>query len=142
MKEIRRSISTTQGDNKFPPELLGRIDAIVPFQPLSRETQRRIVKNKLRQMRREVMVKHGVRVEIAERVLQYLIDDHADTDSNAGGARAAIAKMTDEVTTAIAAFVNAHTHERVLRVDVRGTMRSEDKGLLKSDSYIEVAAAR
>ncbi|MCK9871432.1 AAA family ATPase [Nocardiopsis dassonvillei] len=142
MKEIRRSISTTQGDNKFPPELLGRIDAIVPFQPLSRETQRKIVKNKLRQMRREVMVKHGVRVEIAERVLQYLIDDHADTDSNAGGARAAIAKMTDEVTTAIAAFVNAYSHERVLRVDVRGTMRSEDKGLLKSESHIEVAAAR
>ncbi|MEU3016597.1 AAA family ATPase [Nocardiopsis sp. NPDC007018] len=142
MKEIRRSISTTQGDNKFPPELLGRIDAIVPFQPLSRETQRKIVKNKLRQMRREVMVKHGVRVEIAERVLQYLIDDHADTDSNAGGARAAIAKMTDEVTISLAAFINAHPNERVLRVDVRGTMRSENKALRKSDSYVEVTAAR
>ncbi|MET9711949.1 AAA family ATPase [Nocardiopsis alba] len=142
MKEIRRSISTTQGDNKFPPELLGRIDAIVPFQPLSRETQRKIVMNKLRGMRREVMVKHGVRVEIAERVLQYLIDDHGDTDSNAGGARAAIAKMTDEVTIPIASFINAHPYERVLRVDVRGTMRSENKGLLKSDSYVEVSAAR
>ena len=142
MKEIRRSIATTQGDNKFPPELLGRIDAIVPFQPLSRETQRKIVKNKLRQMRREIMVKHGVRVEIAERVLQYLIDDHADTDSNAGGARAAIAKMTDEVTIPLAAFINAYPTERVLRVDVRGTMRSENKGLRKSDSYVEVTAAR
>ena len=142
MKEIRRSISTTQGDNKFPPELLGRIDAIVPFQPLSRETQRKIVKNKLREMRREIMVKHGVRVEIAERVLQYLIDDHGDTDSNAGGARAAISKMTEEVTTSLAAFINAHPYERVLRVDVRGTMRSEDKGLRKSDSYVEVTAAR
>ncbi|WP_431872671.1 AAA family ATPase [Nocardiopsis eucommiae] len=142
MKEIRRSIATTQGDNKFPPELLGRIDAIVPFQPLSRETQRKIVKNRLRQMRREIMVKHGVRVEIAERVLQYLIDDHADTDSNAGGARAAIAKMTDEVTISLAAFINAHPHERVLRVDVRGMMRSENKGLRQSDSYVEVTAAR
>jgi hypothetical protein len=70
------------------------------------------------------------------------IDDHADTDSNAGGARAAIAKMTDEVTISLAAFINAHPHERVLRVDVRGMMRSENKGLRKSDSYVEVTAAR
>lgn len=142
MKEIRRSISTTQGDNKFPPELLGRINAIVPFQPLSRETQRSIVRNKLAAMRQEVMTKHNAKVAIHPRVLQYLVDDHVDTDSSAGGARAAIAKMDDEVTTEVAAFINAHPNERNLRVDVIGTMRSEDKNLLKSDSYIEVSAHR
>ncbi|MDQ9815553.1 hypothetical protein RFZ01_14305, partial [Acinetobacter pittii] len=36
---IRKSISGTTGDNRFPPELLGRIDCIVPFQPLSENTQ-------------------------------------------------------------------------------------------------------
>lgn len=142
MKEIKRSISTTQGDNKFPPELLGRINAIVPFQPLSRETQRNIVKNKLASMRQEVMTKHNVKVAIHPRVLKYLIDDNIDTDSSAGGARAAIAKMDDEVTTEVAAFLNAHPNERNLRVDVVGTMRNEDKNMRVSESYIEVAAYR
>lgn len=142
MKEIRRSISTTQGEGKFPPELLGRIDAIVPFQPLSRETQRKVVFNKLRQMVQEVMSKHGVRVKVSDRVVSYLVDDKVETDSNAGGARAAIAKMTSEVTTEVAAFINAHPGERVIRIDIIGTMRNEDKVLLKSDAYVEVSAAR
>ena len=142
MKEIRRSISTTQGDNKFPPELLGRINAIVPFQPLSRSTQRNIVRNKLSAMRREVSAKHGVTLTIDSRVLQYLVDDNVDTDASAGGARAAISKMDDEVTTEVAAFINAYPHEKNVRVDVIGTMRIEDKTMLTSDSYIEVSAYR
>lgn len=141
-KLIRRSISTTSGDNRFPPELLGRIDAIVPFQPLSLSTQERIVKNKLRQMVQEVLIKHNVRVTVDKKVLQYLIEDKADTDSNAGGARAAVAKMTDEVTTAVATFINEHPAERRIRIDVVGDLVSDDKHLLTSDAYIEVTAVR
>lgn len=141
-KLIRRSISSTTGDNRFPPELLGRIDAIVPFQPLSLPTQQKIVWKKLRQMVQEVFVKHNVRVDVDARVLQYLIEDKGDTDSDAGGARAAVAKLTDEVTTAVAAFLNEHTSERRIRIDVVGDLVSDDKNLLSSDAYVEVSAAR
>lgn len=142
MKQIRRSITTTQGENRFPPELLGRIDAIVPFQPLSLETQRLIVKNKLKQLAQEVLSKHNVRVGMDKRVLQYLIDDKADTESDAGGARAAISKLTDEVTTEVAAFINAHPGERTIRIDVVGQLVSDHKDKLKSDARIEVTAVR
>jgi ATP-dependent Clp protease ATP-binding subunit ClpC len=142
MKQIRRSITSTQGENRFPPELLGRIDAIVPFQPLSLETQRQIVKGKLKQMAREVLSKHSVRVSVDGRVLQYLIDDKADTESDAGGARAAIGKLTDEVTTEVAAFINAHPSERTIRIDVVGELVSDHKDMLKSDAHIEVTATR
>lgn len=141
-KLIRRSISETSADNRFPPELLGRIDAIVPFQPLSEETQRKIVRNKLRSMVQEVLIKHNVRVDIDARVLQYLIEDKGDTDSNAGGARAAVAKMTDEVTTGVARFINEHPSERRIRIDVVGDLVSDDKTLLTSDAHIEVSAVR
>lgn len=141
-KLIRRSISETSADNRFPPELLGRIDAIVPFQPLSEETLRKIVRNKLRSMVQEVLVKHNVRVDIDERVLQYLIEDKADTDSNAGGARTAVAKMTDEVTTGVAAFINEHPSERRIRIDVVGELVSDNKDMLTSDAHIEVSALR
>ncbi|WP_247040337.1 AAA family ATPase [Arthrobacter rhizosphaerae] len=141
-KLIRRSISETSADNRFPPELLGRIDAIVPFQPLSEDTLRKIVRNKLRSMVQEVLVKHNVRVDIDERVLQYLIEDKADTDSNAGGARTAVAKMTDEVTTGVAAFINEHPSERRIRIDVVGELVSDNKDMLTSDAHIEVSVLR
>lgn len=141
-KLIRRSISTTSGDNRFPPELLGRMDAVVPFQPLSLETQSRIVRNKLLQMTREVLVKHDVRVTVDPKVLRYLIEDKGDTDSDAGGARVAVAKMTAEVTTAVATFVNEHPSERRIRIDVVGDLVSDDKTLLSSDAHVEVSALR
>ncbi|MFE0133263.1 AAA family ATPase [Streptomyces sp. NPDC059037] len=141
-KLIRRSISSTTGDNRFPPELLGRIDAIVPFQPLSLPTQQKIVRRKLRQMVQEVFVKHNMRVDIDARVLQYLIEDKGDTDSDAGGARAAVAKLTDEVTTAVATFLNEHPSERRIRIEVVGDLVSDDKNLLSSDAYVEVSAVR
>ncbi|MFD7668098.1 AAA family ATPase [Streptomyces sp. NPDC059788] len=141
-KLIRRSISSTTGDNRFPPELLGRIDAIVPFQPLSLLTQQAIVRKKLRQMVQEVFVKHNVRIDVDARVLQYLIEDKGDTDSDAGGARAAVAKLTDEVTTAVATFINEYPSERRIRIDVVGDLVSDDKNLLSSDAYVEVSAVR
>lgn len=141
MKEIRRSITTTQGHNRFPPELLGRIDAIVPFQPLSRETQRTIVMSKLRSFVHEVHTKHAMRLFVDDRVIDYLVEDKADTDSNAGGARAAIGKLTDEVATGVAAFINANPTVRGIQVTIEGTLRSEDKDLLKSDAFVKVALA-
>ena len=139
LKEIKRSITTTQGDNRFPPELLGRIDAIVPFQPLSRETQRSIVLAKLTEFVQEVLTKHGTRVRVAPRVIDYLVEDKADTDSDAGGARAAITRLTDEVATAVAEFVNGHPGQREIQVNIDGTLISEDKNLLKSDARVTVS---
>lgn len=138
MKEIKRSIASTQGDNRFPPELLGRIDAIVPFQPLSLETQQKIVLSKLSALVQEVITKHGVKVNVSQRVVTYLSADRSDTDSNAGGARAAINVVNDEVATSIASFVNAHPNEREVQLDVEGILRSEDKQLLTSDAHIVV----
>lgn len=141
MKEIRRSLSETQGENKFPPELLGRIDAIVPFQPLSLETQRRIITRKLKNLRDEVMNKRGVQLTFDRRVLLYLVDDRVDTDSDGGGARAAVSTMNDEVVAAVSAFVNQYPEIKRVTVDVEGELRSENKNRLDSTAYISVAAS-
>jgi len=138
MAEFRRSISTTQGDNRFPPELLGRIDAIVPFQPLSRNTQRQIVNTKLLQFRDEVMRKHGTQVMISPKVIEYLVEDKTDTDSDAGGARAAIGRLTEDVATAVAAFLNRYPNQRAIQVDIEGDLKSDDKTRLVSDAVVKV----
>ena len=140
-KLIRESISSTTGANRFPPELLGRIDAIVPFQPLSEATQTRIITSKLYDLKREVMEKHGVHVDINRAVVDYIVKDNLDTNSDSGGARAAISKLESEVVTAVAAFVNTYKEVDHIIVSVDGDMAYKNKTMLESNAMIKVVPA-
>lgn len=136
-KIIETSIKSEDG-GKFPPELLGRIDAIVPFQPLSRATLSKIMKKKLAEMITDVKRKHGIHVTVDGRVLNFLVEDEARSDSDSGGARDMVRRMQRFVTTEIAAFINEHPHERNIAVSIEGTLRSEDVSILKSDARVVV----
>lgn len=136
-KIIETSIKSEDG-GKFPPELLGRIDAIVPFQPLSRATLRKIMTKKLAEMIKAVQRKHGIHVTVDGRVLEFLVEDEARSDSDSGGARDMVRRMQRFVTTEIAAFINEHPHERNIAVSIEGTLRSEDVSILKSDARVVV----
>ena len=136
-KIIETSIKSEDG-GKFPPELLGRIDAIVPFQPLSRATLSKIMTKKLAEMIKDVKRKHGIHVTVDGRVLNFLVEDEARSDSDSGGARDMVRRMQRFVTTEIAAFINEHPHERNIAVRIEGTLRSEDVSILKSDARVVV----
>ena len=136
-KIIETSIKSEDG-GKFPPELLGRIDAIVPFQPLSRATLSKIMTKKLAEMITDVKRKHGIHVTVDGRVLEFLVEDEARSDSDSGGARDMVRRMQRFVTTEIAAFINKHPHERNIVVSIEGTLRSEDVSILKSDARVVV----
>ena len=136
-KIIETSIKSEDG-GKFPPELLGRIDAIVPFQPLSRATLRKIMTKKLAEMIKDVKRKHGIHVTVDGSVLNFLVEDEARSDSDSGGARDMVRRMQRFVTTEIAAFINEHPHERNIAIRIEGTLRSEDVSILKSDARVVV----
>lgn len=137
-KLIRNSISKTTGSNRFPPELLGRIDAIIPFQPLSEETMKKIVIMKLKKLIDEVRYKHGIDLNIHSKVVRHLVEDNLDTDSDSGGARAVISKLESEVTTAVARYINAYPEASNLVVTVEGDLAADDKHKLVSDAYVKV----
>lgn len=137
-KLIRNSISSTTGDNRFPPELLGRIDAIIPFQPLSEETMKKIVIMKLKKLTEEVRLKHGVDLSISSKVVRYLVEDNLDTDSDSGGARNVMGKLESEVTTAVARYINAYPNALNLVVTVEGNLAADNKNQLLSEAYIKV----
>lgn len=137
-KLIRESIVSTAGDNKFPPELLGRIDMLVPFQPLSRDTQARIIFKKLTDIRDELRTKHGVDVSFTREVLDFIVNDNLDTDSDSGGARAAVSRLETEVIAPLAAFVNSNVDAARVIVYVKGTMASKDKKMLESNARIAI----
>lgn len=137
-KVIRESIMSTTGDNKFPPELLGRIDVIVPFQPLSEETMKKIAVMNLKKMMASVKRRHNVDVAMDKRVVRYLVEDNLDTDADSGGARVVISKMESEVTIPIAKYINEHPRVRALNVRVDGTLVRDDPSLRVSDARVVV----
>lgn len=135
---IRRSLSSTTGSNQFPPELLGRIDAIIPFQPLSRETQKAIVRMTLQKLKQEIMEKHGATLKVSTKVINYLVEDNLSTDSDSGGARRVMSKLESELTTSIARYLNQHPGISVVTADVEGDMAYENKDQLESRAFIVV----
>lgn len=139
-KLIRRSLSETSGDNRFPPELIGRIDAMVPFQPLSRDTMSNIVKMKLRKLKEQVRARHGVHLVIDKDVIRYLVEDNLSTDSDSGGARIVMSKLETEVTTNVARYINEHPFASRIAVKVDGDMAIDNKRQLESRASIKVLA--
>lgn len=136
-KVIEESIKSADG-GKFPPELLGRIDAIVPFQPLSRPTLRKIMMKKLSALKADVKRKHGIDLTIDKRVVDFLVEDESRSDSDAGGARDMVRRMQRYLSTEVAAFINEHPEERVIAAKIDGALRSEDVTILKSDARVVV----
>lgn len=139
MPLIRRSISSTTGSNKFPPELLGRFDAIVPFQPLSDKTKEKIAESKLRKLSRDVYRKHGAKLTYKKDIINYLVKDAMDPGSDSGGARMVVSKIREEVMTPVAAFLNANPKVRDIAVTVVGDMAHENKHMLESNAHIKVS---
>lgn len=137
-KLIRRSLMSTVGTDKFPPELLGRIDTIVPFQPLSEATMKRIVINKINDLKAEVKRKHNIRLDVHQKIIDYLIVEHGDTDSDAGGARSVISRLESDVTTEVARYINSHPRASRIVVRVEGDLAAENKYQLESEAYIAV----
>lgn len=135
---IRRSITSATGSNKFPPELLGRIDCIVPFQPLSEQTQCNITRMRLEGIKKKLLDKHGVKMTYTEDVITYLVKDTLTTDSNSGGARAIMNKLNTEVVSAISEYINKNPNAKRVGVAIGGEMASEDKYRLESAAYVKV----
>lgn len=141
--QIRESIQKTTGENRFPPELLGRIDTIVPFLPLSEATQKQIAKMHLISLAHEVYDKHGVICQMQMPLINYLVDNILNlNDSNSGGARALMHKMESEITTNIAEFINTYPQIKKINVTVEGSMASEHKDQLINQAEVVVKAIK
>lgn len=147
MKVIRRAIVEGTGNNKFPPELLGRIDAICPFMPLSEDTQRKILEKRMDKLRQEVEHKHSLKLSYAtDNIIRYILHDKLDTESNSGGARIVATKFEEEVVIEVARIINIInsdtdselTHDNIIgiAVMVEGNMAVDDKNLLEGDAHI------
>src|SRR5699024_5586460 len=129
-------------DSVFSPELINRVDKIIPFRPLSAETLERIMKKRLSELVQTVYDKHGVSLTIANDVPEYLIFEGLDDSTDAGGARGLMSRLTVEVTSAVARYINLHPDVKNIGITVAGEMAYRDKEKLRSDARILVGTVR
>lgn len=134
-KVIRRSLISNES---FAPEIINRMNAIIPFQPLSQKTYERIVLNKLKQLQETVHRIHGVTVMIHPDVVGYLVYEKHEVDTNSGGARGLMARMDTEVVSPISRYINKYPDARSIGVHVAGKMAYKHKGMRDSQAHVEV----
>ena len=103
----------------FPAELLGRIDCITTFRPLSQDDLAEIARRQLRQMVQRAALR-GLELEISEEVCPYLAALCSRDDS---GARSVRHRIQDMVETALS--------ERLLQKDAprRLTVAADENGI-------------
>ena len=103
----------------FPAELLGRIDCITTFRPLSQDDLAEIARRQLRQMVQRAALR-GLELEISEEVCPYLAALCSQDDS---GARSVRHRIQDMVETALS--------ERLLQKDAprRLTVAADENGI-------------
>ena len=139
MKTIRRAISEGQGANRFPPELLGRIDEICPFMPLSDGTQEKILKTQMEKFKKEVWHKHNIRLDYDEaKLLRYIIYDKLDTEASSGGARIVKTNFQNEVIKEVARVINISKDKGYnhIAVKVEGDMAVDHTDKLESEAVV------
>ena len=145
---IRSALLSEGGGGKFPAELLGRIDCLVPFQPLSRETMRKICTAKLNKIKDEVYSKYSLTLYFDKNLIDYVTREKMTTDSDAGGARAVVSRVEKEILSEVSTFINdlrrASPGERIPEglqayVYVVGKMAITDKTMKESDAYVTVS---
>lgn len=134
-KVIRRSLISNES---FAPEIINRMNAIIPFQPLGHKTYERIILNKLKRLQADVYRIHGVQVLIQPDVVMYLVYEDNDIDTNTGGARGLVARMDTEVVSPLSRYINKYPDAKSIGIHVKGEMACRNKNIRKSDAHIEV----
>lgn len=137
-KVIRQSLMS---DKSFAPELINRMDKIIPFAPLKKDTMQKIMNQQLAELVTRVRDKHDVTLIIQDKVAEYLVREGLDESTDAGGARGLINRLSVEVTSAVSRYINTHPHVKRVGVVVEGEMAYKNKDQLKSQAKIVVGTA-
>ena len=103
----------------FRPEFVGRVDRIVTFRSLGDETARRLVEKALDEaLSREGIARRNLRVDIAEEVVDHLVETGFD---DRYGARPLRQTVESEITARLADFLAGHADltDATIAIDLR-----------------------
>lgn len=127
-----------QSYKAFPPELLGRIDSIIPFNPLERHGRVKITEIALNKLRIQVAKQSHVRLHFDDRIIKMVVDENIRMDTNSGGGRDINRRVANMVTTPVARFIVFNPHVRDLAVNVAGKFWTDNLYDKVGSTHVEV----
>lgn len=142
---LKRALSSNGGDEiKFPPELLSRVDAIIPFAPLSLGTQKKIVSSALDKLAEETKRVSNTSIVFTnkEDLIDFITIDLVPKNTETlGGAREVKGIVSSLVQTEIAKAVNRNPNRDTLYVSVENMANSfaRNPSILKTLAYLKVS---
>ena len=77
---------------------------------------------------------------VTETIIDYLLYENIDKDTDAGGARGIIRRLNLELTSMVARYINIHPDEKKIAAKIEGRMASKSKTQLKSKAKIVVGS--
>lgn len=134
-KIIRQSLLA---DDKFAPEIINRMNAIVPFSPLGDAAYNKIAVRKFHQLEQSVLLTHGVKLRVMADVVEYVTNERMDKDTDSGGARGIVAVIESEITSAVARTINENPTWKNLVVRIKGQMAVQNKNIRTGNATVEV----
>lgn len=142
---LKRALSSNGGDEiKFPPELLSRVDAIIPFAPLSLGTQKKIVSSALDKLAEETKRVSNTSIVFTnkEDLIDFITIDLVPKNAETlGGAREVKGIVSSLVQTEIAKAVNRNPNRDTLYVSVENMANSfaRNSSILNTLAYLKVS---
>lgn len=136
LKDYQELIYDSLSSNDaFPSELLGRIDSVVPFDPLQRPERVAIAKIQLEKFKKKLLQQRGVRIHYDSDVIKLIVDQDVSNDTDAGGGRDIVRQINSKIIVPTAKFVVFNSNYRDIAVDIRGRFKANDVSLLHGDAY-------
>lgn len=122
---------------KFRPEMMGRIDAVVPFKPLSMDVRQEIATMRLKEIASK-LGKRGILMKVHERAVVYITKENMREDTFAGGGRDINRKVKQTLAVTVARLINTEINVVECVVSIMGHMSAESKYTLKGDSEVVI----
>ena len=136
LKDYQKLIYDSLASNDaFPSELLGRIDSVVPFDPLQRPERVAIAKIQLEKFKKKLLQQRGVKIHYDSDVIKLIVDQDVNNDTDAGGGRDIVRQINSKIIVPTAKFVVFNPNYRDIAVDIRGRFKASDVTLLHGDAY-------
>lgn len=138
-EDVTKMVSLIQKSlmDKFRPEMLGRIDAIVPFKPLSKNVRHIIGMTRLDEFS-TMLAKENIQLHMNKRTLVYLTEESVSRDTTSGGGRDLNRRIKQELYVPIAKLFNTVPNVCEVKVAVFGEMAKENKQQLESRANLGI----
>lgn len=121
----------------FRPELLGRLDKVIPFVPLSPEVRKEISIRELTKFT-EMVNNKGVYLNLQANVNKFITEDNVNVDTRQGGARDLKGRIKDNLHVPVAKLLNRHPNVISITMGVFGDMSADNKTILRSRASIDI----